>query len=81
MRNIIKDSPRSHMFAPGLYEMVVDRVEGQGQRLQIHQHTHNDVYSVYCMATGAKNERPETSAQEEYERHHAVQCWQRHFPS
>lgn len=66
MCDIVEYSPSGHMFSPCLNKMEVDSVKGQGHCLQVHQHTHNNVYSVHFVSTRLQDERPETGAQEEY---------------
>lgn len=65
MCDVVQYRPGRHMLSPRLYEVVVDPMEGQRQRLQVHQHTHDYVYPVYRVSAGAQDERPETGAQEE----------------
>ena len=79
MRNIEENRPSRDMFSLRLYKMVVDPVEGEGQRLQVDQHTHDDVDPVDGLAAGAQYEGPQRGTREEYQRHHAVQNREGHL--
>lgn len=79
MSNIEENRPRCDMFSLSLYKMVVDSVEGEREGFQVDQHTHDDMYTVDGLATGAQYEGPQRGAHEEDEGHHAVEDRERHL--